>query len=265
MSATTSKNQRVLSPRAIEANRRNAQKSTGPRTEAGKQKIRLNAARHRITAQVLILPPDERDVIEAFCQPLIDNYHPEGPEELQLARAIAEGYWRLNQARAAITNRIALTAGYRQPEPMAECHPQVEYASHTANTFAEDANTLRLISLYEQRTMNLLQKQKRELETIQQTRRQAHDAALADATLLYKTTAANGQPWKPDQEAQANGGFVFSAASLQAAAARSELLRTAHLGNSNHNSPPKTHPTPSRLFDVAAFASPARVKTRAHA
>ena len=129
-----------LSPRALEANRRNAQRSTGPRTEEGKTKSRLNAARHRITTQVLILPPEEREVVEACCQPLVDNFKPEGPEELQLARAIAENYWRLNQARAAVTNRIAFTAGSRQLEAMAECHPQVEYASHVAHTFGADAN-----------------------------------------------------------------------------------------------------------------------------
>ena len=35
-----------------EANRKNAQKSTGPRTEAGKSRTRLNATRHNLCAHV---------------------------------------------------------------------------------------------------------------------------------------------------------------------------------------------------------------------
>lgn len=41
--------------RAI-ANRENAQKSTGSRTEEGKQRSRFNAFRHGITSQTLVLP-----------------------------------------------------------------------------------------------------------------------------------------------------------------------------------------------------------------
>src|SRR5215470_11080155 len=105
-----------LSPRALEANRRNAQKSTGPRTAEGKAKSRLNAARHRITAQVNLLPPEEHEAAQKFCQPIFEGLHPEGPEEIQLAQAIADNYWRLNQARTAITNRFALTVGSESPE-----------------------------------------------------------------------------------------------------------------------------------------------------
>src|SRR5258707_237775 len=149
---------RILSERALEANRRNAQRSTGPRTEEGKTNSRLNAQRHNITAQVTILPTDEFEAAENFCGPIAESLHPEGPEEIQLARAVAENYWRLNQARAAVTNRFALTAGTAHPEPMAGGHPQIEYALNVAKTFERDANVLRLITLYEQRTFNLIQR-----------------------------------------------------------------------------------------------------------
>ncbi len=44
----------MTSIRQIEANRRNSQKSTGPRTEAGKQASRCNAVRHGLTAETVI-------------------------------------------------------------------------------------------------------------------------------------------------------------------------------------------------------------------
>ena len=48
-----------LSPEQLAANRANAQKSTGPRTPEGKSKSRLNAFRHGITAQVIVMPPEQ--------------------------------------------------------------------------------------------------------------------------------------------------------------------------------------------------------------
>ena len=44
---------RAPSEARLRANRLNAQKSTGPRTEEGKQRASLNATRHGLTAQVL--------------------------------------------------------------------------------------------------------------------------------------------------------------------------------------------------------------------
>src|SRR5262249_50109860 len=44
----------MTSLKQIEANRRNAMKSTGPRTEAGKEQSRRNALRHGLTAETVV-------------------------------------------------------------------------------------------------------------------------------------------------------------------------------------------------------------------
>jgi hypothetical protein len=225
-----SRSKRVLSPRAIEANRRNSQRSTGPRTEDGKAKSRLNAGRHKITAQVTILPDEERVAAEKFCSELAAGFNPEGLEEIQLARGIAECYWRLNQARAAITNRFALSLSTNPGHPMAGGHPQIEYGLAVAETFESDANTLRLISLYEQRTLNLLQRQKRELEAMQNARAQKRQDALKEAQSLYRQAAAQGKVWSPEAEAKVNGGFVFSPAYLEETIARTTRLQESRDG-----------------------------------
>jgi hypothetical protein len=56
----------MTSLRQIEANRRNARKSTGPRTEAGKERARRNAIRHGLTAETAIEPLENPDDYKAF-------------------------------------------------------------------------------------------------------------------------------------------------------------------------------------------------------
>jgi hypothetical protein len=52
----------MATQKQIEANRRNAQHSTGPRTQEGKDRIRLNALKHGMTAKTVVLPGEDEDV-----------------------------------------------------------------------------------------------------------------------------------------------------------------------------------------------------------
>src|SRR5437016_14101170 len=131
MSTATAKSPaRPISPRRLEANRRNAQLSTGPRTPEGKAAVRLNAARHNLTGQVAILPEEEQRALEAFCAPIQQELNPGSPIERQLARSIAEDMWRLSRARAIENNWFAAAIAYDQPEPMAGDHPEILAATH---------------------------------------------------------------------------------------------------------------------------------------
>jgi hypothetical protein len=49
----------------LEANRRNSQKSCGPRTEAGKQRSKLNAVTHGMRAATLVLLDEDAQALEA--------------------------------------------------------------------------------------------------------------------------------------------------------------------------------------------------------
>ena len=56
----------MTSFKQIEANRRNARRSTGPSTEQGKQRSRCNAVRHGLTAETVIGALEDADDYQAF-------------------------------------------------------------------------------------------------------------------------------------------------------------------------------------------------------
>src|SRR5271165_1226883 len=78
-------------------NRANAQHSTGPRTEAGKQSSSLNALRHGLTATTAVLPSEDAAAFQRHIQQFLDEYHPFGPTETQLVSELANTAWRLNR------------------------------------------------------------------------------------------------------------------------------------------------------------------------
>jgi hypothetical protein len=82
----------------IEANRRYALRSTGPRTEDGRVISRRNALKHGRTAERIILFDEHREEFERFYGDLITALKPHGPMEHQLAESIAINAWRLRRA-----------------------------------------------------------------------------------------------------------------------------------------------------------------------
>ncbi len=61
----------MATKRQIEANRRNARRSTGPRTEAGKDASKRNAARHGLSGAGAVLP---EEMVEAINARYVDWY-----------------------------------------------------------------------------------------------------------------------------------------------------------------------------------------------
>jgi hypothetical protein len=83
----------------LAANRRNAQKSTGPRTAEGKKAVRLNAVKHGMTAKVIVMPHESAPDYHEIRAALIEDYAPATSQELMLVDQVAAGYWRTIRAR----------------------------------------------------------------------------------------------------------------------------------------------------------------------
>src|SRR5918992_911856 len=90
----------MASARQIAANRRNAQLCTGPKTETGKRASRMNALKHGMSAEILVLPYEDEVEYHQLRASLIESYAPANTHELMLIDQIAAGYWRTMRARA---------------------------------------------------------------------------------------------------------------------------------------------------------------------
>jgi hypothetical protein len=84
----------------IEANRRNAQQSTGPRSEIGKKTSSLNALRHGLTSRIVVLPTEDLAVYKTFSAEFLVDLAPETFAERQFAQTIIDTQWRLNRVRS---------------------------------------------------------------------------------------------------------------------------------------------------------------------
>jgi hypothetical protein len=147
----------MISDKQIEANRANALLSTGPKTEEGKKRSRLNAMRHGITGQVATMADEDRAAHDKLTQALMKDLAPEGAMETQLAQGIATDSWRLNRIRAVEDNLFALgllkNGGHLCPD-----NEQIDDALTTARVFTMESKQLQLLSLYEQRINRAIQK-----------------------------------------------------------------------------------------------------------
>ena len=77
------------------ANRRNAQKSTGPRTPAGIARSSLNARRHGILSREVLLPNEDPRALDAQRKRMWEDWQPVGATEESLVDAIVAHLWRL--------------------------------------------------------------------------------------------------------------------------------------------------------------------------
>ena len=88
----------MTSLKQIEANRRNALKSTGPTTPEGKECSRRNALRHGLTAETVIAALEDAEDYQAFEAAVIADYDAESAVERELVLRLASVLWRLRRA-----------------------------------------------------------------------------------------------------------------------------------------------------------------------
>jgi len=120
----------MSSLKQIDANRRNALKSTGPSTPAGKERSRRNALRHGLTAETVIAALEDAKDYQAFEAAVISDYDAETAVERELVLRLASVLWRLRRATGIETALF---------ESVTEQSGKVEQG-HSRPTLVEAAN-----------------------------------------------------------------------------------------------------------------------------
>ncbi len=101
---------KITPERRAEINRANAQKSTGPVSPEGKARSRMNAFRHGLSGQFLVLHPDDASAFNENRRHHILAHRPVGPEEEHLVRLLADASWLLERANALELNSRAFAS-----------------------------------------------------------------------------------------------------------------------------------------------------------
>ena len=205
-----------------EANRRNALKSTGPRTDEGKNKSRLNSFKHGLTGHLDVLTPDERAARDTFIAGIIGTLKPADPLETQLAHSVADGYWRINRV-SAIEDDLLADEGFAD-------HPQ----------------HFQLLGTYEMRLHRKVTADLRQLRQIQAPRlaaeaaqaeqeKAAREKALDESCALFELSLRRGTQPDLTGEFTHPDGFVYSIPRLLQTMTDNRRLKSARQNLSNNS------------------------------
>ena len=187
------------------ANRANAQKSTGPKSEEGKNKLKMNAVSHGLTAQTTIMTDEDRIRYNAFCASMLAHLAPIGLNG-NLPRAIS---LRRSLASAPVPRSVQQHRPHRRSRGAGERfdahHPEIHNAVTAASVFRDHAKSFELLSLFI--TGDILRQLRRNwehLRKLQAERNALSEAELEKARLLYQLSILKGLPNNPTAD-----GFVF--------------------------------------------------------
>ena len=145
---------RKSSQKRIEANRANAQKSTGPRTEEGKAKSSANATTHGLSrvkmnplAPGCFLSMEDESRFQGVLDEYVATYNPQHRDELDLLTEAVFAKWRQQRLWLAETAQIELAIA--QNESDLQKLPHTDAPAHLALGIAKSEQTLKLYLRYD--------------------------------------------------------------------------------------------------------------------
>jgi hypothetical protein len=127
----------MTSVKQFEANRRNSLKSTGPKTEAGKQASRCNAVRHGLTAETVIGALEDVEDYKTFELDITADYDAQSAVERELVLRLTSLLWRLRRATTIETGLFEIQADhlsdFRKTHQISPASREIVYALFNAN------------------------------------------------------------------------------------------------------------------------------------
>jgi hypothetical protein len=213
-----------VSQARIDANRENAQHSTGPKTEEGKKISALNALRDGFNSPVDVLPHEDMQAYIGLRKEFRETWQPKGAYEERLVQTMTSQQWRLLRCASIENSMFALghaTLGDKVPDvDDAAIHATLT----AARSFVANPRALDTLSRHESRIHRIFQNTLKELQQVQAMRQERERIQLIRATNLYKTAKMKGLLYKPEED-----GFVLNNAQIEEFIGREERRREAEL------------------------------------
>ena len=161
----------MASQAQINANRRNAQKSTGPKTEEGKAQSRRNGLQHGLTAKTCMLTGEDPDGLLDLLEELREKFNPQDTDEDFLVERMAKARFKYNRVmpmEAAILNlRLAVD---KAPECLTEAQGTAGQRAWAYLRDANGGNALSKLARYETSLLREYDRSREELERLQKIR-----------------------------------------------------------------------------------------------
>ncbi len=112
-----------ISDKKLEANRQNSLKSTGPTSIEGKARSAMNALKHGLTAEQIVLPNEDPEAYDALRQKWLDDYPDADAGQLALIEIAVRNIWMLD--RAARHKRAMSAERMRHAADAFDCEEQI--------------------------------------------------------------------------------------------------------------------------------------------
>ena len=174
--ARFTKQRKPISPRRREANRRNAQRSTGPRTIEGKRRTSQNALKHGLCAAVAIPPCEDAPTFSMFLNELRREMQPVTVMQNILFPQIANLIWRLRRLPKAQADlfQLELDKSVDPDAPGQTLSP----SQILARRFSDDPNNgFALLARYERQCQNMLMRLQRQYDQLKKASNRPSDDA----------------------------------------------------------------------------------------
>ena len=185
----------MASQKQQEANRTNAKRSTGPKTVAGKALSRMNAHKHGLTAETIVIGDEDPRTFDMLRAELEEEYNPRPGIESELVERLAVLMWRMRRIPIFEATLIELrredvaSQKRRYPNLEDEARKETPY-ENTVIAFQNSQQTLGTLVRYEAALMNAFNRTLQQLLFLQDRRARDEDESQVVEIL---TSPSNGR------------------------------------------------------------------------
>src|SRR5947207_1428360 len=160
LAAQPARKPKPISPKRLAANRKNAKKSTGPRTSKGKQTSSQNSLKHGLCSQSPLLPNECGATYEIFKQEIYQDLHPTTCLQKALFSQAASLLWKLQRIQDTERELFRLESQAQNTDLPCQTLAQAFQTNPTSNSFVHFAR-------YERQLRNSFLRLIKEIRTLQ--------------------------------------------------------------------------------------------------